>query len=211
VEHCLAAGAETVGLNFYPPSPRSISIETAKLLRTLLNAPMQVVGVFVRPTAEELSRTVQEAGLDVVQLHGTDNEYWHDFSPPPVPLWLAQGISSVADVEQLKTQVKLCKAMNVTVSALLVDAKIAGRHGGTGQLAPWHLLRETTWDLPIILAGGLNPGNVRMAIEQVRPYGVDVASGVESSPGVKDGAKVNQFVKNARSAFMQVCSPHAPP
>ena len=86
MEHCLAAGAETVGLNFYPPSPRSISIETAKLLRTLLNAPMQVVGVFVRPTAEELSRAVQEVGLDVVQLHGTDNEYWHDFTPPPVPL-----------------------------------------------------------------------------------------------------------------------------
>jgi phosphoribosylanthranilate isomerase len=210
VEHCLAAGVETVGLNFYPPSPRSISIETAKLLRALWRAPMQVVGVFVRPTTGELLRAVQEVGLDVVQLHGTDNEYWHDFTPPPVPLWLAQGISSVADVEQLKTQVKLCRAMNVTISALLVDSKIAGQHGGTGQLAPWHLLRETTWDLPIILAGGLNPGNVRMAIEQVRPYGVDVASGVESSPGVKDGAKVNQFVKNARSAFMHVSSPLTP-
>lgn len=211
MKHCLSAGVETVGLNFYPPSPRSISIEMAKLLRALLSAPMQVVGVFVRPTAEELSRTVQEVGLDAVQLHGTDNEYWHNFTAPPVPLWLAQGISSVADVEQLKTQVKLCKAMNVTVSAVLVDAKIAGQDGGTGQLAPWHLLRETTWDLPVILAGGLNPGNVRRAIEQVRPYGVDVASGVESSPGVKDGAKVNQFVKNARSAFMQVGSLHTPP
>lgn len=204
VECCLAAGVETVGLNFYPSSPRSINLEAAKQLRKQLNTPIQVVGVFVRPSAEELRRTVQEVGLHVVQLHGTDDAYWSDFTPPPVPLWLAQGIGSQADVEQLKIQAKLCRAMNITIAALLVDARLDGRHGGTGQLAPWHLLQETTWNLPIVLAGGLNPGNVRLAIEQVRPYGVDVASGVESSPGAKDGAKVNQFVRNARSAFMQI-------
>lgn len=210
VECCLAAGVETVGLNFYPPSPRAVSVETAKQLRKRLTTPMQVVGVFVRPTPQELLRTVQEVALDVVQLHGTDDAYWRDFTPPPVPLWLAQGIESIADVEQLKIQVKLCRAMNVTVSALLVDAKIKGKHGGSGQLAPWHLLQETTWDLPVILAGGLEPGNVQMAIEQVRPYGVDVASGVESSPGVKDSTKVAQFVRNARSAYLHVSSHRAP-
>ncbi|HQR08733.1 MAG TPA: phosphoribosylanthranilate isomerase [Gemmatales bacterium] len=204
VECCLAAGVQTVGLNFYQPSPRAISIETAKQLRKRLPASMQVVGVFVRPTAEELLRTVQEVGLDVVQLHGTEDTYWRDFVPPPVPLWLAQGIESLTDVEQLKTQMKLCRAMNVAVSALLVDAKFSGKHGGTGQLAPWHLLQETTWDLPVVLAGGLEPGNVRMAIDQVKPSGVDVASGVESSPGVKDGTKVAQFVRNARSAYLHL-------
>lgn len=165
---------------------------------------MKVVGVFVRPTPQALLQTVQEIALDAVQLHGTDNSYWSDFVPPPVTLWLAQGIESVADVEQLKTQVKLCRAMNVTVSALLIDAKISGMHGGTGQLAPWHLLQETTWELPVILAGGLEPGNIRKAIEQVRPSGVDVASGVESSPGIKDGTKVAQFVRNARSAYVHL-------
>jgi len=199
-----------VGLNFYPPSPRAISVETAKQLRKRLTGNMQVVGVFVRPTVEQLQRTVQEVGLDVVQLHGTDDVYWRDFVPPPVPLWLAQGIDSTADVDQLKTQVKLCRAMNVTVSALLVDAKISGKHGGTGQLAHWHLLQETTWDLPVILAGGLDTGNVRLAIDQVKPSGVDVASGVESSPGVKDGTKVAQFVRNARSAYLHISNHHAP-
>lgn len=201
VDCCLTESVDAVGLNFYPPSPRYLSIEQAKRLRGRLSFPMQVVGVFVRPTVEELKRTVQEVKLDVVQLHGTDETYWHQFSPPPVPLWLAQGIDSLADVEKLKTQVRLCKAMNITVSAVLVDAKGDGPQGGTGLTAPWHLLQETTWDLPIILAGGLAPGNVRQAIEQVRPTGVDVASGVESSPGVKDAMKVSQFVRNARSAL----------
>ncbi|MFT3882894.1 MAG: phosphoribosylanthranilate isomerase [Gemmatales bacterium] len=202
VDCCLAAGVETIGLNFYPPSPRAISMETAKQLRKRMLANLQVVGVFVRPTVDELLRTVREVALDVVQLHGTDDAYWRDFVAPPVPLWLAQGIENLSDVEHLKTQVKLCKAMNITVSALLVDAKTSGMHGGTGQLAPWRLLQETTWDLPFILAGGLAPVNVRLAVEQVRPNGVDVASGVESSPGVKDAEKVTQFVRNARSAYL---------
>jgi phosphoribosylanthranilate isomerase len=201
IDRCLVEGVDAIGFNFYPQSPRYLTLEQAKHLRGHVSSPIQVIGVFVRPTAEELHRTVKEVKLDVVQIHGTDESYWHTFTPPPVPIWLAQGISSLADVARLKMQVKLCRAMNVTVSALLIDAKVANMEGGTGQLAPWHLLQETTWDLPIILAGGLTPGNVRQAIEQVHPNGVDVASGVESSPGVKDPVKVSQFVRDARSAF----------
>lgn len=198
---CLAAGIDTIGLNFYPPSPRSLTLERAKELRQSIPAPIQVVGVFVRPTPQELQHSVESVGLTIVQLHGTDEAYWQSFTPPPVPLWIAQGISNLADVQSLKLQVKLCKAMNVTVSAILVDARVAGQQGGTGVQAPWHLLQETTWDLPMILAGGLTPGNVRQAIQQVQPGGVDVASGVESIPGVKDAALVQQFARHARSAY----------
>lgn len=201
IDCCLAQGVDAIGFNFYPPSPRYLTVHDAKRLRQRITTPMQVVGVFVRPAVEELERAVREVKLDVVQLHGADETYWHSFKPPPVPLWLAQGVDSLSDVAHLKTQVKLSRAMNVSVAALLIDAKVEGKEGGTGQLAPWHLLQETTWDLPIILAGGLSPQNVRQAIEQVRPSGVDVAGGVESSPGVKDPMKVAEFVRQARSAF----------
>ncbi len=201
IDCCQAEGVDAVGFNCYPRSPRYLAIDEARRLRLRISVPMEVVGVFVRPSVEELRRAVEELELDVVQIHGADAEYWRMFEPPNALLWLAQGVSSLAEITHLRLQEKLCKSMNVTVSSVLVDARVEGLEGGTGQVAPWNLLQETTWTLPLVLAGGLTPGNVRQAIEQVRPYGVDVASGVESSPGVKDALKVREFVKNARAAL----------
>jgi phosphoribosylanthranilate isomerase len=205
VHACLAAGVETVGFNFYPPSPRCLpSLEQAALLRAMLPRHVQVVGVFVRPDAQLIHDTVEKVSLDVVQLHGTDIEFWREFTSPAVPLWLAQGVASPEDIQHLKLQLKVCKAHNLAVTAVLVDAKVPGLHGGTGERAPWSLLRETYWDVPLVLAGGLRPNNVREAIEQVRPAGVDVASGVENSVARKDDVLVAQFVNQARSAFRAV-------
>lgn len=205
IEACLAAGVETVGFNFYPPSPRCVaSLEQAATLRALLPRHVQVVGVFVRPDSVLVRDAVDKVKLNAVQLHGTDIEFWREFTSPAIPLWLAQGIASPEDIQHLKIQLKVCKAHNLAVTAVLVDAKVPGLHGGTGERAPWSLLRETYWDVPLILAGGLRPNNVREAIEQVRPAGVDVASGVESPVARKDGTLVAQLVNQAKTAFRDV-------
>lgn len=204
IDTCLSIGIETVGLNFYPPSPRSLSIAHAKALRERLPRSVQVVGVFVRPDPAELANIVQAVRLDVAQLHGTDVDYWHHFQPPPVPLWLAQGVSSVDDLKTLQLQLRLFRSMNVTVSAVLLDAKVAGQHGGTGTTAPWDIVKQARFDVPIILAGGLNPTNVREAILEVNPAGVDVASGVETSPGLKDHQLVADFHRGALAAWKRL-------
>ncbi|HMO35583.1 MAG TPA: phosphoribosylanthranilate isomerase [Gemmatales bacterium] len=197
VDTCVSLGIETIGLNFYPPSPRSVSLEQARYLRRRLPHTVHTVGVFVRPDVDFLSRAVQEVGLDAVQLHGTDPAYWVDFRPPPVPLWLAQGVHSREDIETAKLQFRLLRSMNVTATAILLDAKVSGAHGGTGKLAPWDIIAQTVMEVPILLAGGLNPDNVRDAVLEVKPAGVDVASGVESRPGLKDPLKVAEFQRHA--------------
>ncbi|MFO0812694.1 MAG: phosphoribosylanthranilate isomerase [Gemmatales bacterium] len=210
VDACLAAGVETVGLNFYPGSPRCVTLEQAEALRARLPRPIVVVGVFVKPDSALVHEAVERVQLDVVQLHGTDLEYWRQFQPPTVPLWLAHGIASTDDIQQLKLQLKVCKAMNLAVTAALVDAKVAGQHGGTGERAPWSLLQQTYWNVPLILAGGLRPNNVREAIQQVQPAGVDVASGVEGTKARKDATLVYQFMNQARSAYHQLATSATP-
>jgi phosphoribosylanthranilate isomerase len=206
IDICLSLGIETVGLNFYPPSPRFLEVDKAASLRARMPKQMQVVGVFVKPDPRELAGTVQAVGLDVVQLHGTDAGYWTHFEPPAAPLWLAQGISSVTDLESVQLQLRLLRSMNVTVTAVLLDAKVSGQHGGTGQLAPWDIIQQARFEVPIILAGGLNPINVRDAILEVKPAGVDVASGVESKPGLKDALKVAEFQRHALAGWRKLGS-----
>jgi len=204
IDSCLSTGIETVGFNFYPPSPRALSIAQAKALRERLPRPVQAVGVFVRPDPAELAAIVQAVRLDIVQLHGTDADYWTHFQPPPVPLWLAQGVSSVADLKSIQLQLRLLRSMNIAVTAVLLDAKLPGQHGGTGTLAPWDVIQQAQFDVPIILAGGLTPLNVRDAILEMKPAGVDVASGVESSPGHKDHQLVADFHRHAHAAWKRL-------
>lgn len=199
IEACLAAGVDAIGLNFYPPSPRSVSLEQALKLRTMIPSTIQVVGVFVRPDQAWLQSVMASIPLDVVQLHGTDALYWKKFSLIALPLWLACGIKSSDDVTQAQQQLAQCKAAGGNVTALLMDAKVDGQHGGTGQTAPWPLVKQVRSSVPLVLAGGLTPENIAAAVREVQPAWVDSASGVESQPGIKDADKVLRFVQEVHN------------
>ncbi len=116
----------------------------------------------------------------------------------------AFGVGRQADLDEMVIEILLWQCHVIT--AILIDAKVSGQHGGTGQPVPWHLLADWQMPYPLILAGGLKPDNVAEAIRIVRPYGVDVASGVESAPGVKDAEKMKRFIGNAREAAAKYMS-----
>ncbi|MBL8822119.1 MAG: phosphoribosylanthranilate isomerase [Planctomycetia bacterium] len=198
VEACLAVGVDAIGLNFYPPSPRSVTLEQGARLRLMIPSTIQVVGVFVRPDQAWLQSVMAAIPLDVVQLHGTDAMYWKTFSPIAIPLWLACGIKSTDDLAEVQQQLSDCQAAGGKVTALLLDAKVDGQHGGTGQTAPWSLVKQVRCPVPLVLAGGLTPDNVAEAVQEVQPAWVDTASGVENQPGIKDADKVRRFVQAVR-------------
>jgi phosphoribosylanthranilate isomerase len=201
VNACLRCGVTAVGLNFYSASPRYVSMDQAIELRDRLHQDIPAIGVFVRPTDQELRLAIERVRLDAVQIHGADETYLQALQPLAVPLWLVQGIATVDDVQRLREYARLCQSRKINVGALLVDAKSGEVHGGSGKTLPWDVLQNTDWDLPLILSGGLTPENVADGIHQIKPRGVDVASGVESAPGVKDAAKIEAFVAAAKRAF----------
>lgn len=200
------AGADAIGLNFYEKSPRYVSTEAAADIAGAMPSGVTLVGVFVNSPAEQMNRVASNAGLHAIQLHGDE---------PPTLLgeldssrrivrarrWSERGLQDIA--EDLQACLKLGSRR---ADAVLLDAAVAGQFGGTGSRLPWAEVRDhSQWlgETPLILAGGLNPENVAEAIRTVRPYGVDVASGVESSPGVKDPGKVRAFVEAAHAGFAE--------
>lgn len=201
------AGADALGLNFYEKSSRYLATGQAKEIVTAIASRVQSVGVFVNCDQEEIERIRVEVGLQGVQLHGDEPP---DFISriPSRPVIRARRVDdrgAAAVAEDLAA----CEASGRLPEALLVDAISAGQYGGTGETVSWAgLVDHTKWlrGVPLILAGGLTPENVAEAIRTVRPYGVDVASGVESSPGVKDPEKVRLFVAAAKAAFDEIVS-----
>lgn len=182
------AGAAAVGLNFYERSPRCVSPETAAEIAAALPAGVWRVGVFVdapRKTVESLAARV---GLDTLQFHGEESaEYCRGWAPRVIK---AVRVRDRACVE---------RALLLPVDFILADAYVEGLVGGTGQRVPLEWL-EGIERGRLILAGGLTPENVAEAVRRVRPAFVDVASGVEQAPGVKDPDKVRRFVANAENA-----------
>jgi len=183
------AGADMIGLNFYPPSPRFVDVSTAADICAALPPGVMKVGLFVNETPERIRETADACGLDAVQLHG-------DFPPDrllelaPLKIIRAVGVSREDDLKRLE---------GVAADFILLDTAVKGMHGGTGTSFDWRLAAKARrCGRRIILAGGLNPGNVHEAIQQASPDGVDVASGVESAPGVKDPALIAQFIEAAR-------------
>jgi phosphoribosylanthranilate isomerase len=187
--HAAANGATALGFVFWPRSPRWVTANQARSIIAGLPPGVMTVGLFVDETPDAIRRTVETAGLTAVQLN--------DELPPSAAGALAP---SVFKVVTLGTAARAAADWPETVT-LLLDAHDPVKRGGTGRTVDWQQASAIAAHRRLVLAGGLTPENVAEAIEIVRPFGVDVASGVESSPGVKDLDKVTQFLSNARAAF----------
>jgi phosphoribosylanthranilate isomerase len=195
------AGADAIGLNFYPRSPRALSIEKAIDLRASIPSGVKVFGVFVNAKADEVIEIFRDVRLDALQLHGDE-----------LPATVAQLARIVPVFKALRVGPDFSAATLENypgVSGFLFDTADTrpGQYGGTGRLADWGVAQQAARGHRVILAGGLNAENVAAAILQVRPYGVDVASGVESSPGAKDHAQLREFIGEARRADQELNSP----
>ena len=185
------AGADAVGLNFYPKSPRYLPVEMAEWVSYGLPMFAVKAGVFVDATPELIDEYIQRFHLAAAQTYGP-TPTGRIFETHHMP---AFRVRDAADLDVVRREVE-----RVRPQAVLIDSFVAGEVGGTGHRAPWHLLAGFDPGVPVILAGGLTPDNVAEAIRVVRPWGVDVASGVESAPGRKDPAKVAAFVAAVRAA-----------
>lgn len=197
-----AAGADAVGLNFYAKSPRYVSAEKAREIVNALPPEMVKVGLFVNASAEEVCQTFDSLGLDLIQLHGDELPvYLTDLGGRPV---MRAFRLTEAGLEPIREYLDACRQLGRLPRLVLVDAYVEGEYGGTGRVTDWERLKRYPFDVahpPLVLAGGLTPDNVAEAIRTVRPAAVDTASGVESSPGRKDPAAVEAFVRAARLAF----------
>ena len=183
------AGADALGFVFYDKSPRNISVTTAAGIIRQLPAFLVKVGVFVNAPADLVVRAVGECGLGLLQFHGEETpDYCLQFG---VMSMKAFRLGDTATLQTLK---------DYPTDAWLLDACTPDKLGGTGERCDWELAAEARkLGRPIFLAGGLTPENVAEAVRRVRPYAVDVSSGVEAAPGRKDPAKVRAFVQAAKS------------
>ncbi len=201
-EQVAALRPDAIGLNFYEKSPRCVSEETAREITRRLPASLQAVGVFVNHNLDDIIRLVDTCRLAMVQLHGDEMPEFAaalQYELPRTPLLRAWRMER--DLDDLSAYLQECERLNIRWAGCLIDAKVPGTYGGSGHSPPWDLLRSlyqhTAWP-PLILAGGLTPENVASGIASVAPWGVDVASGVESSPGVKDVNAVAKFLSAVR-------------
>ena len=187
-EGCVAAGADMIGLNFVPGSPRAIDVSRARDIADAVRGRAEIVGVVADLDEAQLAARRAAVGLDRLQLHGSE--------PPELVARLAPHafkalrVGSTEDVAEASRYAGL----------VLIDAKVAGALGGTGRTVDLALAAPLARARPILLAGGLRPENVADAVRAVEPWGVDAASGVEIAPGVKDLDAVAALVRAARSA-----------
>jgi phosphoribosylanthranilate isomerase len=199
-ELAVRLGADALGFNLYPPSPRYIAPPAALEITSALPPFVEPVLLFVNAPISEVVQTAQafcsKRTMHYLQWHGDEPEL-----PPGWP-WRFIPAFAVADsaaLTRITAYLEHCKGGPLP-AAVLIDGHLPGQYGGTGRQAPWHLLADFHPGVPVILAGGLTPENVAEAIRIVRPYAVDVASGVESAPGVKDADKLRRFIDNVRAA-----------
>lgn len=188
------SGADALGLVFYDKSPRHVTVQQAVLLTEVIFPFVTLVGLFVNPTAERVREVLQAVPLDVLQFHGEEKpEFCAQFGRPYLK---AIRVKPGVDLVQYATDF-------AGAQGLLLDAFVDGAHGGTGAAFDWALI-PFDLPLPVILSGGLHAGNVAEAISKVRPYAVDVSSGVEASRGIKDAAKIAAFIKEVNRIDMQL-------
>jgi len=192
----IEAGADLLGFNFYPKSPRYITPERACEIAVQIRSSGQrplLVGVFVNSSQEDIRSILEIAQIDLAQLHGDE--------PVQVVEQLSgRGFKALRPTSETEAELdaEWFAPYGPNAPVLLIDAYRKDQYGGTGQVADWSIATKLAQQYPILLAGGLTPDNVVEAIRQVRPWGVDVASGVECAPGKKDVAMMRLFVERAR-------------
>ncbi|MBI5069368.1 MAG: phosphoribosylanthranilate isomerase [Deltaproteobacteria bacterium] len=192
LEDALAAaelGADALGFNFWPGSKRHVDPETAQAIVGRLPPFVTPVGVFVNQEPTEVLHLCALSRVTVVQLHGDEEP--RDCAGHVMPVIKAFRVSGPADLAPIPRYHR--------AAAILLDAPGDG-YGGSGQTFDWALARQATGGKPILLAGGLTPDNVAAAVRAVRPWAVDVASGVESAPGIKDHDKLARFIRAAKES-----------
>ena len=193
----VAAGADAIGLVFYPPSPRAVTVEQAADIVAQTPAFVTTVGLFVDPTVEQVHSVLEQVPLDMLQFHGDEEEaFCCSFQRPFIKaIRMREGIDLGAEMQRWQR-----------ARGILVDAFVDGVPGGTGVAFDWSLLSQTglpqTSSVPLILAGGLTPENIARAIEQTRPFAVDVSGGVEqkdasgmSRGGIKSAEAIENFMR----------------
>lgn len=184
------AGADAIGLVFYEPSPRAVSIEQAREIAASVGPFVTVVGLFVSADEAFIREVLANVALHVLQFHGDEShEFCEQFQRPYM--------------KAIRMRPELDVAQEIadfpSAAAILLDAYRPGVPGGTGETFDWQRVPLQAMR-PIVLAGGLTPENVALAVQSTQVYGVDVSGGVESSPGKKDAQKVEQFIHNAKHA-----------
>jgi len=187
------AGAWALGMIFWDGSPRHCTLSEGQLIGHALRRTVALTGVFVNAPFEQIETTVHVCGLSLVQLHG-------DEGPAFCNEVARRTGAKVIKAARVKSKATLQAATAFHTDFHLLDAHVAGVRGGTGQTVDWQLLRRHSFTAPIILSGGLTPGNAGEAIAACKPFAVDVASGSELSPGIKDPAKLLAFWQAVRAA-----------
>jgi phosphoribosylanthranilate isomerase len=188
VQVAVAEGVDALGFVLYAPSPRAVTAEQAALLIKHAPAFVTTVALFVDESAEEIYRALDVCSFDLLQFHGDESpEFCRQFNRPYMK---AIRVRSAEDIHRAVQQYPDTKA-------LLLDAYVENLPGGTGQAFDWRLIPELS--IPWILAGGLNANNVADAVNQVKPFAVDVSGGVEASKGIKDVQKIKDFISEVRN------------
>jgi phosphoribosylanthranilate isomerase len=184
------AGADALGFMFFEQSKRSLTFERAAAIIHELPPFITKVGVFVNPTEDFVCRALETTGIDTLQFHGEESpEFCARFAP-----------SKVVKAFRIRDRSSLAECLRFREHAWLLDSYVAGAHGGTGTVFDWEVAIEATKrNRTVILAGGLKPETVADAVRKVRPFAVDVSSGVESAPGKKDHAKIREFIRAVKS------------
>lgn len=190
-----ASGAmvDYLGFIFYDKSPRYIDPAEAGAIINWIEGP-EKVGVFVNQSLDDVNRIAKESGLDLVQLHGNETAEYCQLIEKPIIKVIH--ITPDYNLEELKAKVLLYSEV---AEFLLFDSKIDGQWGGTGKTFDWNILKDITGNKPFFLSGGLNPENLKEAIEKVHPYAVDISSGVEEEPGIKDYDKIEAVMDIVRN------------
>ena len=198
IHAAINAGVDAIGLVFYAPSPRAVSIQQAKVLAQHIPAYVSIVGLFVNASSEEIGQVLAEVPLDILQFHGDetaaqcqkiaqDNQRrWYK------AIQVKADLDVIAEIEQYQ---------QAGASAMLLDAWHPELKGGTGHSFDWEKFPKL--DLPLILAGGLNPENIEDAIKTTAAYAVDVSGGVESAKGIKDQQLIQQFMQGVQRGSAQ--------